>query len=114
MNIYQLSEVKSSAIYYVTYETAEWKQIAIKDFIQNFKEIGINFKDSLERFDYLKEEDPELYKEYFTFRQPVFTDEDEYQRYSYQATIPAYPIEDPFHELFESKDFSKNLIIHTR
>lgn len=67
----------------------------------------MNFKDSLERFDYLKQEDPEMYKEYFTFRQLVFTDKDEYQHYSYQSTIPAYPIEDPFHELFESKDFSK-------
>ena len=114
MNIYQLSEIKSSAVYYVTYDRTHWKQLAIKEFFQNFKEIGVNFKDSLERFDYLKKEDPEMYKEYFTFRQLVFTDENEYQRYSYQSTIPAYPIEDPFHELFESKDFSKSLIIHTR
>lgn len=114
MNIYQLSEIKSSAIYYVTYDRSQWKQLAIKKFIQDFKLIGLNLKESLERFDYLKTEDPELYKEYFTFRQPMFTDENEYQLYSYQTTIPTYPIEDPFKELFENKDFSKSLIIHTK
>ena len=39
MNIYQLSEIKSSAVYYVTYDRTHWKQLAIKEFFQNFKTI---------------------------------------------------------------------------
>jgi hypothetical protein len=37
MNIYQLSEIKSSAVYYVTYDRTHWKQLAIKEFFKTSK-----------------------------------------------------------------------------
>ncbi len=114
MNIYKLSEVKSSAIYYVTYNRPKWKNIATKDFINKFRKIGITFRDSSEKFEYLKDENPDIYKELFFAQQMRFSDEDFSLNYSYQSTIPAYPIEDPFNELFKSSDFSKSIIIHTK
>lgn len=37
MNIYQLSEIKSSAVYYVTYDRTHWKQLAIKRVLSKFQ-----------------------------------------------------------------------------
>lgn len=114
MNIYKLSEVKSSAIYYVTYNRPKWKNVATKDFINQFKKIGITFRDSAERFEYLKEDNADIYDELVYGKQIRFSDEDFSSSYSYQSTIPSYPVEDPFNELFKRSDFSKSIIIHTK
>ena len=114
MNHYKLSDIKSSAIYYVTYSRNHWKQIAIKDFLQSFITVGFHFKDSLEQFSHLKKADPELYKEIASSKQITFMIADKNLYNSYQSTIPSYPIDDPFHELFQDDKFSKNLIIHSR
>jgi predicted transcriptional regulator of viral defense system len=114
MNLYQLSNIKSSAIYYTTFNRQKWKTISVKEFINNFNKIGLSFKKEADDFEYLKKEDPEAYDYLFSSRQINFKTIDSNRLYSYQSVIPSYPVEDPFSELFKNSDFSKSLIVHTK